>query len=176
PLVSCGAGFVKYTDVEFNRADIGDAWQLYLWRDLGGLPNDACGLECAVAAGNPLTIQSDGPTWESYSWAAEGCPCQATSGERLWVGIVYVQVESGIPDWYVGRQEEPGGYVDHGYANVYGAHGDWGDLVDLAGPEFGNLWGVQYAVSTDCSPTTSIPSGDGEIRESSWGRVRTLYR
>ena len=175
PLASCGDGFVKYVDIQFNIADAGDEWQLYLWRDLAGLPNDACGMECAVAVGNPIQILNDGPTWETYNWAPEGCPCQTFGAERLWVGLIYVQLFSGLPDWFLGRQEGPIGLFDMGYANVWGQHGAWEDLASF-GFDYGNRWGVQYSVSTDCSATTSIPTESEGMSESTWGALRAYYR
>ena len=44
PVMSCQTGVVKRTSVEFRGNAAGDLWQLYLWRDQGGFPADACGL------------------------------------------------------------------------------------------------------------------------------------
>ena len=44
-LVSCEAAFVKKVGIHFQVADAGDQYRHYLWRNLGGIPNDACGLE-----------------------------------------------------------------------------------------------------------------------------------
>ena len=82
PVSSCQDGFVKTTKVQFNQAEAGDLWRLYLWRDSGGLPLDACGLECGVA-NNPLTISVNGPTVQSYDWITSQCPCLVFQGERI---------------------------------------------------------------------------------------------
>jgi len=62
-----------------------------------------------------------------------------------------------VPDWYVGRQEEPTGLLDMGYYNEPGAHGNWVDLgTSSSMGEIGNRWGVELTVSTDCSMTTAV--------------------
>lgn len=90
-LASCQDGWVVETRVLFagDVVEPGDEWQLYLWRDLGGIPFDACGLECGVA-NNPLTMSAGAPGWESYDWTIQYCPCITFAQETLYIGTVYV--------------------------------------------------------------------------------------
>ncbi len=161
PVVSCQDGFVKTTRVQFNIADAGDLWQLYLWREQGGIPLDACGLECGVAT--PLTIPAVGPVVVSHDWTQQQCPCLTFNGERIHIGTVYVNVALTVADWYVGRENSPFG-AGFGYGNLSGDHDDWQDL-DLFG--FGNHWGVENIIGTECG---TVP-----VESTTWGTVKTLY-
>lgn len=161
PLLSCQDGFVKTTRVQFNVAEASDRFQLYLWRDQGGLPIDACGLECGVAT-NPLTIGAAGPTVRSYSWVSQQCPCLTFNTERLHVGVVYVNGTTPA-DWSVGRNNAPVG-AGFGYGNLTGNHGDW---ADLNGFGYGNRWGVENVIGPSCG---TVP-----VEETTWGTVKSLY-
>lgn len=162
PLVSCQDGFVKTTRVQFNIAEATDLFHLYLWREQGGLPIDACGLECGVAVGNPLTIGAAGPTVRSFNWVAQQCPCLTFNGERLLVGVVYVNGTTPA-DWLVGRNNAPVG-AGFGYANLTGNHGDW---QDLSGFGYGNRWGVENVIGPECG---TVP-----VEPTTWGVVKSLY-
>lgn len=161
PVVSCQDGFVKTTKVQFNVADAGDLWQLYLWRAQGGIPLDACGLECGVAA-NPLALPAAGPVVYTYDWTGQQCPCLTFNGERIHIGTVYVNGMT-PPDWFVGRENSPFG-AGFGYGNLTGNHGDWQDLNNFG---FGNHWGVENIIGTECGTTPVEPT--------TWGTVKTLY-
>lgn len=167
PVLSCQKGMVKRTSVEFRGHAAGDLWQLYLWRDQGGIPVDACGLECAVAS-NPLGMADAGPTVETYDWRNQDCPCSTFDSEKIYIGVVYVNVSS-PPDWMVGRENAAAG-PGWGYVNLSGRHGDWDDLHPLG---FGNKWGVENIIGSECGGSTSV--GEGLI-EGTWGAVKSLYR
>ena len=159
-LASCQDGWVVQTNIEFKIADGGEGWHLYLWRDLGGIPFDACGLECAVATGLTTPV---GPAWYAADWTAAACPCVTFNQEILYVGTIYVD---GVtpPDWFVGREDVPG-FAGLGFGNLSGNHGDWADLNDFG---YGNKWGVENIIDTDCS---GVP-----VEPSSWGAMKNLYR
>jgi hypothetical protein len=160
-LSSCQDGWVVTTNVMFNVADGGEVYHLYLWRDLGGIPYDACGLECAYACDK--VIGAAGPTWESHDWTGAGCPCVTFSQELLYVGVTYVTIST-PPDFYVGREDSPG-HIGMAYGNLSGNHGDWTDLNDFG---YGNLWGVENIIDTEC--------GGVPVESSNWGSVKALYR
>ena len=161
PLSSCQDGFVKTTRVQFFTAEASDLFQLYIWRDQGGIPIDACGLECGVAA-NPLTIGAAGPTVRSYNWVNLQCPCLTFNTERLHVGVVYVNGATPA-DWTLGRNNAPVG-AGFAYANLTGNHGDW---QDLNGFGFGNRWGVENVIGPECG---TVP-----VEPTTWGVVKSLY-
>lgn len=164
PVSSCQDGFVKTTRVQFNQAEVGDQWRLYLWRDSGGLPLDACGLECGVA-NNPLTIPVPGPTVQSYDWITAQCPCLVFQGERLHIGVVYVNGPGPQSfDWAVGRNSFPSG-AGFAFGNLNGVHGNWQDLNSFG---FGNKWGVENQIGPEC--------GVVPVDASTWGQVKSLYR
>jgi hypothetical protein len=162
PVASCQDGFLKTTNIQFNIADATDMFHLYIWREQGGLPIDTCGLECGVAAGNPLQVGAVGPTVRSFSWIPQQCPCLTFTSERLWIGAVYV---NGVtpPDWFIGRENSPFG-AGFGYGNLTGNHGDWQDLNNFG---FGNHWGVENIISTEC--------GQVAVEPATWGVVKSLY-
>ncbi len=162
PVASCQDGFVKTTSVQFNTAGANDQFHLYLWREQGGLPLDACGLECGVAAGNPLTIGAPGPTVRSHDWIPQQCPCLTFQGERVHIGVVYQEVTV-AGNWFVGRNNTPG-FIAHGYGNLTGNHGEWQDLNDFG---FGNRWGVENIIGVEC--------GVVPVEETTWGTVKSLY-
>ena len=163
PLSMCQDGFVKTTRVHFNRAEAGDLWRLYLWRDNAGLPVDACGLECGVAL-NPRTITVNGPTVQEYDWILDQCPCLVFQGERLHVGVVYVNGPAPqLSDWTVGRNSFPVG-MGFAYGNTTGNHGAWADMASFG---FGNRWGVSSTIGPECGVIAVEPS--------TWGKVKSLY-
>jgi len=139
-LESCQSGWVMSTSVAFNAAEQDDQWHLYLWRDLGGLPYDACGMECATAMN--LSISQAGPVWETHDWSAAACPCATFAGETLYVGAVYVN-GSTPADWYLAYDDSVAGMVGKAFGNLSGAHGDWPDLVSFG---YGHTWGVENVV------------------------------
>ncbi len=63
-----------------------------------------------------------------------------------------------------GRQDIPGN-VGRGYGNLSGAHDDWADLNDFG---YGNLWGAENVIDTEC--------GSVAVEPSSWGAMKGLYR
>jgi hypothetical protein len=161
PVIACQEGFVKTTNVVFSQAQVGDQWQLYLWRDQGGFPLDACGMECAVA-NNPLTIDADGQSEQTYDWIPDFCPCVVIDQERIHIGVVYVNMIA-PPDWFIGRNNFPRG-PGFAYSNQTGNHGDWADMNDFG---FGNWWGVELVIGTECS---IVP-----VEPTSWGVLKSLY-
>jgi hypothetical protein len=176
-LTSCQAGFLKVTRVEFRdhqsnpdpNAPVGEKYFLYLWKDQGGLPNDACGLECGAAVLNPLTINAPGISIQSYNWYDEACPCFTTLGETIYVGTVYETLrpgpsQGGYGSWYVGGQNTTGN-AGLGFVNQTGNHGAW---QDLNGFGFGWKWGVQGVFGPNC--------GVVPVQGSTWGTVKSLYQ
>jgi hypothetical protein len=145
PLPACGPGAVKATRVQF-LADAGDTYHLYLWRDLGGVPEDACGLECARTPA-PAIISTGGPSVQTYDWTNLNCPCRLDDCGNLYVGVVYTVI-SDPPDWHVGF-ETLGTVPDLGLVNLTGSHGDWRDLIDYG---HGHRWGVENVIGSDCGP------------------------
>ncbi len=162
-LTACQAAFVENTQVHFQTGQAGDQYHLYLWRNLGGIPNDACGLECGVAAGNPLTIASAPPTVETFLWSGQACPCELANGETFYVGVVYATVTSPA-DWAIGRNNVPVG-AGNGFWNTTGNHGAW---VELSTVGFANRFGVQAVIGPDC--------GQVPVDETTWGIIKNIYR
>jgi hypothetical protein len=163
--VSCQTGGVKSTSVGFfipSPPGPPGRWQLYLWRDQGGLPNDACGLECAVAA-NPLTIPVGQVSVQTYDWVPQNCPCQTTIGERIHIGAVYVDVTPTPTDWYVTRDNTQPSVPGRNWINLSGNHGGWQDLHTLGGGPFAHPHAVQNVIGTDCpaggNPCVYPPAG-----------------
>ncbi len=148
---ACSAGVVTATRIRFEQADPGDQYHLYLWRDAGGIPDDACGSECAKVL--DVTIPEAGPVVHEYvSFVSAGCPCEVTEGERLYVGVIYVN--GTVPaDWSIGR-EGVTGIPGNAYVNLSGEHGSWTDLNDLG---FGDRWAVELTISTECDTTSNSP-------------------
>lgn len=161
PVNACQQGFVKTTEVVFRQAQVGDQWRHYLWRDQGGVPIDACGMECGLA-NNPLTIDADGQSVQVYDWIPDFCPCVVIDQEKIHIGVVYANVTA-PPDWAVGRNNFPVG-AGKGLVNQTGDHGDWQDLNDFG---FGNNWGVDLIIGTECSV---VP-----VESTSWGTLKSLY-
>lgn len=159
PLASCMAGCMKSVSFEFNIADAGDEYHYYLWRSLGGEPNDACGLEAFSALNRTLGA---GPYVDTVVFGPADVVL-VDDGERLLHGAVYVTGR--VPaDWFIGR-ENTGGLADKAFGNLSGNHGDW---ADLNGFGFGNRWGVSHVIKSDCGATPVEPS--------TWGSVKALYR
>jgi hypothetical protein len=159
-LVSCQSALVERTRVQFQIADAGDQWHHYLWRDQAGLPNDACGLECAVATN--LTISVNGPTLQTFDWP-QPCACEVVNGEAFYVGVVYANVTNPA-DWRIGRNNVPVG-PGNGFRNTTGNHGAW---VELSTVGFANRFAVEATIGPDCG---LIP-----VEGTSWGAVKNLYQ
>jgi hypothetical protein len=162
-LETCQDGFLIQSNVYFSGSTTtpGDMWHCYVWRDLGGIPADACGMECAVAY--DLTI--DGPdVWTTVDWTGQACPCVSFAGEQLYLGTIYVNGET-PPDWYVARDSAPAGIVGTGFGNLTGNHGDWADLNDFG---YGMYWGVENVFDIEC--------GGVPVEPSTWGATKALYR
>jgi hypothetical protein len=168
-LQTCQDGFLTQTSVYFtgSNTQAGDMWHCYVWRDLGGLPADACGMECAVSTFETIT----GPdVWTTVDWSTQACPCVSFNSEQLWVGTVYELVDLQSPggpgpDWYVGRDSTPTGIAGTGFGNLSGAHGDWQDLNDFG---YGHYWGVENVFDIEC--------GGVPVEPSTWGATKALYR
>lgn len=159
-VTSCGDGFVTTSRVRFNIANPGELYYHAIYRDGGGIPFDACGMECGVANGGAmLSIVGTGPTWETYDWTADGCPCLTFSGEALFTSYIY-----SVASWFIARDA---GVVVQGeaFGNLSGNHGDWQDLFNFG---FGNPYAVEYDVSDQC--------GGVPVEPSTWGAMKNLYK
>lgn len=160
-LTPCQPVYVKRVDIQFQVAQAGDQYHHYLWRDFGGIPNDACGLECGVAD-NPVTITANGPTLQTYQWSEQGICCELPNNETFYVGVVYANVTNPA-DWRIGRNNVPG-FVGNGFRNTTGNHGDW---VELSTVGFGNRFGIQAFMGPECI----VP-----VEDTTWGLVKSLYQ
>jgi len=160
-LNSCMNAAVERVKVQFQIAQAGDQWHHYLWRDQGGLPNDACGLECGAATN--LMITANGPTIQTYDWEESACPCELVNGERFYVGVIYANVTTPA-DWAVGRNNIPVG-AGNGFRNTTGNHGAW---VELSTVGFGNRFAVEAVIGPDCGLVPVDPS--------TWGAVKSIYQ
>jgi hypothetical protein len=160
PLEACMTGGIDKVALNFRIADPGDPFILYIWRDLGGLPNDVCGLEAHLSV---EYVEDGGLIFSMYDLCDLGIPL--TLGERFWVGVVYkIIVRVFGADWYLGRNLE-GGYSDTAYVNETGRPGAWADLIHYG---HGNRFGVFVYLSDACGP---VP-----VETSSWGAVKALMR
>ncbi|HWN82487.1 MAG TPA: PKD domain-containing protein, partial [Candidatus Udaeobacter sp.] len=101
-----------------------DEFNLYIWNDAGGIPDDTCGNERRKIIGAP--IQGD----SAYTGIALDPPVTWAAGERIWIGAVY-QETSVPPLWALGRVAGPS-QVGRAFANFTGDHADWFDLDDFA--------------------------------------------
>jgi hypothetical protein len=162
-LTACQSAFIEEVAIQFQIAQVGDQYHHYLWRDVGGLPNDACGMECGVAVGNPVAITANGPTIQRFPWDHQGCPCEVQSGERFYVGVIYANVTSPA-DWQIARNNIPIG-AGNGFWNTTGNHGAW---VELSTVGFGNRFAVEALIGPDCG---LVPAD-----EATWGTIKNLYR
>ena len=160
-LVSCQDGWVNQSNLQVNVGDGGEPYHAYVWRDLGGIPFDACGMECAIDCDR--TVAGVPPVWEVIDWTGAACPCVTFNGEILYVGVTYGHITT-PPDFFIGRQNTPGN-VGTGYGNLSGNHGEWDDLNDFG---FGNLWGAENVIDIEC--------GGVPVEPSSWGAMKNLYR
>ncbi len=159
-LRGCLTGGIGEIALHFRVAEIGDPFYLFIWRDLGGLPSDACGL---AAYGAYHNIQVEGGLWSIYDLCSEMIPI--ADGERIHVGVVYRFLSNVFgPDWYIGRSSAPG-FPDHAYVNLSGAQGDW---VDLAAQGYANRWGVSMTNLTGCGPA--------DITTSTWGAIKAMWQ
>ncbi len=144
----------------FATAPIGDTFYLFVWRSVGGLPNDACGL---AAYGARQVLQTEFPSFSVYDICDRQVPI--ADGERVFVGVVYrVVAQIFGPHWFMARNAEDG-FADLGYINQTGADGDWVDMNTL-GLGIGNRWGVIMTNLTTCAPAP--------VEETSWGAVKAL--
>jgi hypothetical protein len=159
-LHGCMNGGIGEIALHFATAEAGDEFFLYVWRDLGGVPNDACGL---AAFGALEFVKSEGPFFSIYDICDFGVPI--ADDERIFVGVIYRVVTKVFgPDWFFGRNTTPG-FPDHAYVNLSGQQGDW---EDLAGLGLDNRWGVVMTNLSTCGPLPVEPS--------SWGAVKALLR
>ncbi len=123
------------------------SFNLYLWSDTGGLPDDQCGTELYKLLHAP--IQGD----SVYSEYVIDPPIAMDLGQKVWVGAVY-EFASIPPTWYVGRFSEPS-QPGRAFANITGDHGDWFDLDDF---EYGQCYGVQLVLEVN-SPPVAVAGG-----------------
>jgi hypothetical protein len=160
-VTSCAEGVVVRTDLLFTLSEQ-DSFNVYLWHDDGGLPQDACGLECALAD-NPQVIMHSAPAWQSIDWTATGCDCSLAEGEPVFVGVVYVNGRT-PPDWFLARDTTanvPG--ISLYNTSAGGAHGAWVDLADVG---LGSPFGVRNVIGSSCEPCSPVQA-------TSWGRIKT---
>jgi PKD repeat protein len=118
-----------------------NTFNLYVWNDAGGIPNDACGSERLKIIGAP--IQGDSP----YTDSTFDPPLAWAQGQRLWIGAVYLQTNI-PPLWALGRIAGPS-QTGRAFANFTGDHRDWFDLDDF---NFGQCFGVHAELDPNRPP------------------------
>lgn len=172
PLTSCGDGFVVQSDITMDQRD-GDAhnalYHNYIWRDMGGIPNDACGMECAVATNLAIPPLND-HTNQTHDWTAAGCPCITFNGERLHQGVVFELIRPATlgPDFFVSFDDQPAvPDLDRCLVNLSATHGDWVDINGLAS-QFARPYHVAITIDEMCDGTP--------VEASTWGAMKNLYR
>jgi hypothetical protein len=159
-LNGCRNGGIGEVALFFATANPGDEFFLFVWRDFGGLPNDACGL---AAFGALEFVKTEGPFFSIYDLCDFAIPI--ADDERIFIGVVYRAIlEVFGADWYFGRNTTPG-FSDRGYVNLSGTQGTWQDLNALG---FGNRWGVVMTNLSTCGPLPVEPT--------TWGAVKALLR
>ncbi len=160
PLIACQSGGLNQVFLSFWQAEIGDNFFLYVWRDTAGRPNDACEATPYVALEQ---VNGKGAFFSTHS-VCDGA-VHVEAGERFYIGVVYRALNNVFgPDWTVGHNSTSG-FIDRGYVNLSGNHGDW---VDLAAHGFDHEWGVFVSISGDCGPTA--------LQSESWGQIRAHWR
>ena len=118
-----------------------NAFNLYVWNDAAGLPDDTCGNERRKIIGAPIlgdSVFTDIALDPPVAWAA---------GERIWIGAVYLET-SVPPLWALGRVAGPS-LAGRAFANFTGDHSDWFDLDDF---DLGQCFGVRAVLDPDQSP------------------------
>lgn len=161
-LTGCGDGGIGEISLCFGTAQLETPFYLFVWRSVGGLPADACGL---AAYGALQRVQDEFPFFSVYDLCAARVPI--AEGERIFVGVVYRNVVEILgPDWFLARNAEDG-FADLGYVNMSGKPGVWADMagLDLG---LGNRWGVFMTILSEC--------GGLAVEDSSWGAVKALLR
>jgi hypothetical protein len=161
-LSGCADGGIGEIDLCFGTAELEDEFYLFVWRSVGGLPNDACGL---AAYGTLQHVQDEFPLFAIYDICAAHVPI--AEGERIFIGVIYRYVSELFgADWFLARNVADG-YADHGYVNLSGKPGVWVDMAGL-NQGLGNRWGVFMTNVSEC--------GGLAVEESSWGAVKALLR
>jgi len=118
-----------------------NTFNLYIWNDAAGVPDDACGNERRKMLGVP--IQGD----SVYTNVTLDPPVAWAAGERIWIGAVY-QETSVPPLWALGRVPGPS-QAGRAFANFTGDHSDWFDLDDFS---LGQCYGVRAVLDPDSNP------------------------
>jgi PKD repeat protein len=117
------------------------AFNLYVWNDVAGLPDDTCGNERLKIIGAPIlgdSVFTDIALDPPVAWAA---------GERIWIGAVYLET-SVPPLWALGRVTGPS-LAGRAFANFTGDHSDWFDLDDF---NLGQCFAVRAVLDPDQNP------------------------
>lgn len=161
-LTGCGDGGIGEIDLCFGTAQLETPFYLFVWRSVGGLPADACGL---AAYGALQLVQDEFPFFSVYDICDAHVP--VAEGERIFIGAVYRNVVEILgADWFLARNVADG-FADQGYVNISGKPGVWTDMagLDLG---LGNRWGVFITIRSEC--------GGLAVEDSSWGAVKALLR
>jgi hypothetical protein len=143
-------GLITAVKVWFRQLSQPDlTTNIYIWREDGGLPVDACGSELFKLIETPI------PGAETYSVFEVSPPVPMSVGERLWIGVVYPYTAPAIPNWYIGSDGDVPSQTGRAFANVSGDHLDWFDLDDFG-------WGLCYSVRLVLDPAGANlpPSAD----------------
>lgn len=159
-LHGCMNGGIGEIALLFQIADIGDEFFLFVWRDFGGLPNDACGL---APFGALEFVKTKGPFFSIYDICDFAVPI--ADDERIFVGVIYRHISEVFgADWFFGRNDTPG-FTDRAYVNLSGNQGDW---EDLAVHGLDNRWGIVMTNLSTCGPLA--------VEQTSWGAVKAILR
>ena len=159
-LNGCMNGGIGEIALRFQTAETGDEFFLFVWRDFGGLPNDACGL---AAFGMFEFVKIEGPFFSIYDICDFSVPI--ADDERIFIGVIYRHITKLFgADWFFGRNNTPG-FTDRAYVNLSGLQGDWEDLANLG---FDNRWGVVMTNLSTC--------GTVAVEPTTWGAVKAILR
>jgi len=136
---------------------IGTCMDVFVWNDLAGIPGEVLAVARDTCFFAPVY-----PQFRRYVVELPTAPCLP---ERGWVGLWHNE-PGGQAIWYVGADlDGPGGCPMTNIAPGLGYVTGWQNVSSVWGPT--QALGIGAEV-TPCEPVPTV--------ESSWGRVKTLYR
>jgi hypothetical protein len=130
---------------------------VYVWDDAFGVP----GQVLAVEVDTCLTA----PTFPGFRRYAVPIPAAPCVGDKFWVGLWYNAPDTGAI-WYIGADlDGPGGCPMTNIAPGLGFPTGWQNVSVAWGPT------QAMGIGAELVPCEPVPTFD-----SSWGRVKSLYR